>query len=71
VFAAFMLGLLVAVVINGEPNNAAAAVLVWVAVFGCSYALAHFLVVRLLLPRRARRTREDDGHEELAVYPDE
>jgi hypothetical protein len=71
VFAAFMLGMLVALIINGEPNNTAAAVLVWVAVIGCSYALAHFLVVRLLLPRRARRSSTEDEYEEVAVYPDE
>jgi hypothetical protein len=71
VFAAFMLGLLVAMLINGEPNNTAAAVLVWVAVIGCSYALAHFLAVKVLLPWRARARAQaaDDAYEDVVVYP--
>ena len=67
-----MLGLLVAVLINGEPNNTAAAVVVWVAVIGCSYALAHFVTMRIYLPRRRRRASPapDDEYEDVVVYGD-
>ena len=72
VFTAFVVGLLVAALINGEPNNTAAAVLVWVAVIGCSYALAHLLVVRFLAPRRPRANASADAaeqFEDVVVYP--
>ena len=67
-----MLGLLIAVLINGEPNNTAAAVTVWVAVIGCSYALAHFVTIRLYVPRRRRRALPppDDEYEDVVVYTD-
>jgi hypothetical protein len=69
-----MAGLLVATLINGEPNNNAAAVLVWVAIIGCSYALAHLLVVRFVAPRRTRMNKRADAEEpfeDVVVYPED
>lgn len=64
-----MTGLLIAVLVNGEPNNNVAAVMVWIAVIGCSYALAHFITMKVYLPRRRRRASTTEAYEDVVVYP--
>jgi len=73
VFVAFMAGLLVAALVNGQPETTPEAILVWVAIIGCSLGAAHYLTMRWYVPRRRRaaRARDADAYEDVVVYPDE
>jgi hypothetical protein len=66
-------------VINGRPNNLAAALVQLGAIFGTAYCLIHVLVVNVIVAPRMRRRREalargetpDEDLEDVVVYPDE
>ena len=79
VFCAFVAGLLIASIINGEPNNTPAAVVQIVALVGVVYAVVHLFVINVLISGRIRRREaglgtpapdEDDWVDEV-VQPDE
>ena len=78
VFVAFVSGLLIASVINGQPSNVLAAAVQIGALFGVIYALVHLFVTNVIVAGRAKRRQQalergddpDDQWEEEAVYTD-
>jgi hypothetical protein len=79
VFCALVAGLLIASVVNGEPNNTAAAVIQIVALAGVVYAVVHLFVVNVVIAGRVRRRERaaasrsspDDEWVDEVVHPDE
>jgi len=82
VLAAFVVGLLIASIVNGRPANEAAAALQIAAIFGVGYVLAHLFVLNVIVAGRIRRREaaraaaagdEDDDGEwvDEVVHPDE
>jgi hypothetical protein len=76
VFVAFVVGMLVAFVVNGTTQNPAAFVLAILAILGCVYAAIHLFVMNVIVAGRVRRraralargeTPEEDM-EEVVVY---
>jgi hypothetical protein len=79
VFCAFVAGLLLASVVNGEPDNALGAIVQLAALVGIAYALIHLFVMNVVVAGRAKRRdaaiargeSPDDDYEDAIVYPDE
>jgi hypothetical protein len=79
VFCAFVAGLLLASVLNGEPDNALGAVVQLVALLAVAYALIHLFVMNVVVAGRAKRRdaaaargeAPDDEWEDEVVYPEE
>jgi hypothetical protein len=79
VFVAFVSGVLIASVINGQPANPLAAVVQLLALFGVIYSLVHLFVTNVIVAGRAKRRREaiargdtpEDDWEDEAMYPEQ
>jgi hypothetical protein len=80
VFFAFVIGLLVASMINGAPNNEFAAIVQILALLGVGYGLAHLFVTNIIVAGRVRRREqaiargelpEEDEWVDEVVHPDE
>ena len=79
VFAAFVVGLLIASIINGEPSNTVAAIVQLLALLGVAYVLVHLFVMNVIIAGRERRRQRrpergetaDGDWEDEAVYPAE
>ena len=78
VFMAFVCGLLLASLVNGQPQNDVAALVQILAVLGLGYCIAHLFVVNVIIAGRIKRrnaalargeTPPDELETEL-VYPD-
>jgi lipopolysaccharide export LptBFGC system permease protein LptF len=79
VFAAFVLGLLIASIISGAPSNDVAAMVQIAALLGVGYVIAHMFVMNVIIAGRLRRRQQaidrgetpPDEVEDVAVYPDD
>lgn len=79
VFAALVVGMLIAFVVNEGSVNPVAFALQLLALLGVGYAIAHIIVVNVVLAGRTRRRREaiergepdEDDLEDVVVYDDE
>jgi len=81
VLFAFAAGALLMAVINGEPNNTAAAAAQIIALLGVSYGAARIFVRNVIWKRRMRargegperrepQRQEDDEYEDVVIYPE-
>lgn len=79
VFCAFVVGLLIASIVNGEPGNALGAIVQLAALVGVAYALIHLFVMNVIVAGRAKRRdaaiargeAPADEWEDEIVYPEE
>jgi hypothetical protein len=79
VFFAFVVGLLLASIINGAPGNDLAAVVQILALLGVGYGLAHLFVTNVIVAGRIRRRERmiqrgenpDEEWVDEVVHPDD
>jgi len=80
VFFAFVLGLLVAGIVNGEQNNEFAWIVQLLALLGVGYGLVHLFVTNVIVAGRVRRRERpiargeqppDDEWVDEVVHPDD